>query len=51
MPPEAGMPDPGYGQGYLPPQTSTEERIEEIAEAIIDEKWNELVKVRNIKAN
>lgn len=55
---ETGMPD--YGQGYNPyqqqqfesfqpkevqiPQSIDEERIQEIAEAIIDEKWEELVK-------
>jgi len=51
----AGMPQQGYGQqpmeqqGYaqqqmVPEDSGTEERIEEVAEAIIDEKWNELLK-------
>ncbi|MFH1408773.1 MAG: hypothetical protein ABIH34_02610 [Nanoarchaeota archaeon] len=58
---QSGAPIQGYSQGYppqddMPPQDmmqpsmssgSTEERIEEIAEAIIDEKWNELVKSVN----
>lgn len=47
--PPQGMGFPGTGQMPLPPQFSPEmisqdERIEELAEAIIDEKWKELTK-------
>ena len=59
-PPEMGMPDYGqnYGQSYQqqsfqtfqtpkeiqPPVSIDEERIHEVAEAIIDEKWDEFAK-------
>jgi len=46
--PDMGMPDYGYEQQYpqrptqAPQETSmSDERIQEVAEAIIDEKWNE----------
>ena len=57
--PEMGMPDygqnyepyqqqpaPSFGTGpeINPPQSINDERIQEVAEAIIDEKWEELVK-------
>jgi len=42
MGPPAAMPPP-YPQPITPP-ADIEERVEEVAEAIIDEKWNELVK-------
>jgi hypothetical protein len=48
--PAAGMPPPGAGPAYpapgeeLPPiEEGGTERIEELAEAIIDEKWNDLM--------
>ncbi|MBU0979813.1 MAG: hypothetical protein KJ709_03330 [Nanoarchaeota archaeon] len=49
LPPEAmGMPPPENPmQMSGPSMGGTEERIEEIAEAIIDEKWNDLVKSVN----
>jgi hypothetical protein len=49
MPPERGSSGPvgpgSYGGGQL--EAGSLERIEEIAEAIIDEKWNEIVKSVN----
>jgi hypothetical protein len=44
-PPDAGYPNfpqPDFSQPA--PQSDVKERVEEIAEAIIDEKWNELAK-------
>ncbi len=48
------QPAPDYGaypnypepapESFAPPQDDIKERVEEIAEAIIDEKWNELIK-------
>ena len=40
--PQTTIPEPQFQQSY--PADDTKERIEEIAEAIIDEKWNELVR-------
>lgn len=44
--PYAQYPDSGYGQYQqpYPVQDDIRERVEEIAEAIIEEKWNELIK-------
>lgn len=47
-PPEQTSPDQNIPQAQFPEpfptQDNTKERIEEIAEAIIDEKWNELIR-------
>jgi hypothetical protein len=42
-PPGAGPAFPGAGEEFQPMEEGTSERIEELAEAIIDEKWNDLM--------
>lgn len=42
-PPGAGPAFPGAGEDFQPMGEGTSERIEELAEAIIDEKWNDLM--------
>ncbi len=43
-PPSAGMPPPPMPEMPAAPEAITRETIEEIAESIIDEKWEELMK-------